>query len=233
MPGMTTRRIRSFVLRSGRITAAQEKAFARLWPVYGIGFEPVVIDFQAVFGRTAPRVLDVGFGDGEALVETAATHPEADFVGVEVHAPGIGHCLLRAEDRELSNLRIIRHDVVEVLELQIADGALDRINIYFPDPWPKKRHYKRRLLQPDFLALASARLRHGGSLHIATDWANYAEHIDMIVAGCATLTIDERREHGGDLPLDRPATKFERRGVKLGHRVFEWRLLHVPLADPA
>lgn len=225
---MTRRTIKSFALRGGRITAAQEKAFARLWPVYGIDFGPVVIDFDAVFRRAAPRMLDLGFGDGEALVETAATHRDVDYIGVEVHAPGIGHCLLRAEARELSNLRIIRHDAVEVLELQVADGALHRINIYFPDPWPKKRHHKRRLLQPDFLALAASRLRRGGSLHVATDWANYAEHIDAIVADCPTLTIDERREHGGDRPLDRPVTKFERRGLKLGHRIYEWRLLHIP-----
>ena len=225
---MTKRTIRSFVLRGGRITVAQKRAFERLWPVYGIEFEPVVIDLDAAFGRRSARTLDVGFGDGEALVEVAAANPEVDYLGVEVHAPGIGHCLLQAEARDLRNLRIIRHDVVEVLQLAIADGALDRINVYFPDPWPKKRHHKRRLLQADFLALAAARLKRGGSLHIATDWESYAGHIDEMVSGCPTLTTAERHEHDGDQPLDRPQTKFERRGLKLGHRIFEWRLLHIP-----
>lgn len=219
------------MLRSGRITTAQERAFERLWPMYGIEFEPVVLDLDAVFGRASPRVLDIGFGDGEALVEQAAATPDVDYLGVEVHAPGIGHCLLRAEARELRNLRIIRHDAVEVLQLQIGDGAIDRINIYFPDPWPKKRHRKRRLLQSDFLALAASRLKKGGSLHIATDWASYAEHIDEVVADCPSFTIDERREHDGDRPLGRPVTKFERRGLRLGHRIFDWRLLHIP-RDP-
>jgi tRNA (guanine-N7-)-methyltransferase len=226
---MTKRTIRSFVLRGGRITGAQKRAFERLWPAYGIEFEPLVIDLDAAFGRRSARVLDIGFGDGEALVEVAAANPDVDYLGVEVHTPGIGHCLLQAEARALGTLRIIRHDAVEVLQLAIADGTLDRINVYFPDPWPKKRHHKRRLLQPDFLALAAARLKRGsGSLHIVTDWDDYAEHIDEIVSGCPTLTIAERREHDGDRPQDRPQTKFERRGLKLGHRIFEWRLLHIP-----
>ena len=228
MAPMKRRSIRSFVLRSGRITAAQQKAFERLWPVYGIEFEPVVIDFEAAFGRDSPRVMDIGFGDGAALVETAARNRDIDYLGVEVHAPGIGHCMLRAEACELTNLKIVRHDAVEVLELQVADGDLDRINVYFPDPWPKKRHHKRRLLRADFLALAASRLERGGSLHIATDWQDYAGQIDALVADCPTLTIGERREHGGDRPIDRPQTKFERRGLRLGHRIFEWRLLHIP-----
>lgn len=224
----TKRTIRTFVLRGGRITTAQKRAFERLWPVYGIEFEPVVVDFDSAFGRRAPRVLDVGFGDGEALVEMAAANPDVDYLGVEVHAPGVGHCLLQAEARELRNLRLMRHDVIEVLQLAIADETLDRINIYFPDPWPKKRHHKRRLLQADFMVLAAARLKRGGSLHIATDWQNYAEQIDEVVSGCPTLTTAERREHEGERPLDRPPTKFERRGLKLGHRVYEWRLLNIP-----
>ena len=221
------RTIRSFVLR-GRITPAQKRAFERLWPVYGIEFEPVVIDLDAAFGRRSARVLDLGFGDGDALVEAAAANPDVDYLGVEVHAPGIGHCLLRAQACELGNLRLIRHDAIEVLQLAIADGALDRIDVYFPDPWPKKRHHKRRLLQPDFLTLAAGRLKRRGSLHIATDWEDYARHIDEIVAACPTLVTAEHREHDGDQPLDRPRTKFERRGMKLGHRIFEWRLLHIP-----
>ncbi|MEX0975768.1 MAG: tRNA (guanosine(46)-N7)-methyltransferase TrmB [Woeseia sp.] len=222
---MMPRPIRTFVLRSGRITPAQERALERLWPRYGLGFRPVVLDFPALFGRPAPIVLDIGFGDGAALVKQAATHPECDYLGIEVHAPGIGHCLLQAESRGLANLRLIRHDAVEVLQLQIGDRSLDRINVYFPDPWPKKRHHKRRLLQPDFLALAGSRLAPGGHLHIATDWQAYADRIDEIVAECPSFSLVERREHDGDRPLDRPATRFERRGLKLGYRISEWRLL--------
>ena len=221
----TRRSIRSFVLRSGRVTPAQKQAFERLWPRYGVEYQPVIIDFAALFGRRAPIVLDIGFGDGDALVEQASAHPDCDFLGIEVHAPGIGHCLLQAESRGLDNIRLLQHDAVEVLQLQIADASVERINVYFPDPWPKKRHHKRRLLQADFLALAASRLAPGGHLHIATDWQEYAAHIDALVDACPSFSLVERREHDGDRPLDRPATKFERRGLKLGHRISEWRLL--------
>ncbi len=223
----TRRTIRSFVLRSGRITPAQKHAFERLWPRYGLEHQPVVIDFAALFGRRAPVVLDIGFGDGDALVQHASAHADCDFLGIEVHAPGIGHCLLRAEARGIDNLRLIRHDAVEVLQLQIGDASLERINVYFPDPWPKKRHHKRRLLQADFLALAASRLAPGGHLHIATDWQEYAAHIDALVDDCPSFSLAERREHDGDRPLDRPATRFEKRGLKLGHRISEWRLLRI------
>jgi tRNA (guanine-N7-)-methyltransferase len=197
----------------------------RLWPRYGIDFGPVILDFEELFGRRKPVVLDIGFGDGDALVAQAAERPELDFIGIEVHAPGVGHCLLQAEARDIGNLRLIRHDAIEVLQLQIGDGALHRINVYFPDPWPKKRHRKRRLLQPDFLELAASRLAEHGSLHIATDWQDYAVHIDAAVAACPSFSVAVRREHGGDRPLDRPVTRFERRGLKLGHRIFDWRVV--------
>jgi tRNA (guanine-N7-)-methyltransferase len=197
----------------------------RLWPRYGIDFGPVILDFEELFGRRKPVVLDIGFGDGDALVAQAAERPELDFIGLEVHAPGVGHCLLQAEARDIGNLRLIRHDAIEVLQLQIGDGALHRINVYFPDPWPKKRHRKRRLLQPDFLELAASRLAEHGSLHIATDWQDYAVHIDAAVAACPSFSVAVRREHGGDRPLDRPVTRFERRGLKLGHRIFDWRVV--------
>lgn len=224
---MTGRSIRSFVRRSGRITAAQKRALEGLWPRYGLAFEPVALDLDAVFRRRARRVLDIGFGDGDALVRQAAADRDADYLGIEIYAPGIGHCLLQATAEDLDNLRVIRHDAVEVLQLQLAEAAVDRINIYFPDPWPKKRHHKRRMLQCDFLALAASRLKIGGHLYIATDWADYAEYIDEILAECPDFSVAERREHGGDRPLDRPTTKFERRGLKLGHRICEWQLLHV------
>lgn len=218
------RTIRSFVQRAGRITPAQERAFKSLWPRFGIEFSPSVLNLDEVFGRTAERVLEIGFGDGETLVQQAAEDAGRDYLGIEVHRPGVGHCLLRASEENLWNLRLIVHDALDVLKHQLAPATLARINIYFPDPWPKKKHHKRRLLQPEFLALAAERLTPHGSLRIATDWWNYAEHIDHIVAASAAVAVVERREHAGDAPLDRPVTKFERRGLKRGHRIIDWRL---------
>jgi len=219
------RTVRSFVLRTGRITPAQERAFDELWPRYGLGFSAAPLDLDRIFGRTAARVLEIGFGDGESLVLEAVLNPERDYLGIEVHRPGVGHCLLQAEARQVRNLRLICHDAVEVLNRQIPDRSFRRINLYFPDPWPKKRHHKRRLLQPYFLELAARKLHDGGALHLATDWQNYAEHIDEVVAGGSSFLVDERRVHDGDRPLDRPTTKFERRGLARGHKITEWRLV--------
>jgi tRNA (guanine-N7-)-methyltransferase len=221
----TQRSVRSFVRRVGRITSAQERAIRQLWPRFGVDFSPALLNLDELFGRTAERVLEIGFGDGESLVLQAARNPELDYLGVEVHRPGVGHCLLRAEAQDVRNLRLICNDAVEVLGRQIPDRSFERINLYFPDPWPKKRHHKRRLLQPDFLNLVARKLRDGGALHIATDWQNYAEHIDEVVADSDSLLVDERRVHDGDHPLDRPTTKFERRGLARGHRITEWRLV--------
>ena len=218
------RSIRSFVRRTGRITAAQRQAMERLWPRFGIDFSGAPLDLDSIFGRSAGRVLEIGFGDGESLVLEAASHSELDFLGIEVHQPGVGHCLLQAEARDIRSLRLICHDAVEVLKEQIADRSLDRVNLYFPDPWPKKRHHKRRLVQNDFLELVAAKLVPGGSLYIATDWHNYAEHIDGVVAAGSAFREGERRVHDGDDPLDRPTTKFERRGLLQGHKITEWRL---------
>ena len=218
------RSVRSFVRRTGRITPAQRDAIDRLWPRYGADFCGSKLDLDSHFGRRAGRVLEIGFGDGESLVLQASSNPELDYLGIEVHRPGIGHCLLRAEAQNVRNLRLICHDAVEVLKEQIADRALDRVNLYFPDPWPKKRHHKRRLVQNDFLELVAAKLVPGGSLYIATDWQNYAEHIDSVVAAGSAFRASERRVHDGDDPLDRPTTKFERRGLLQGHKITEWRL---------
>ena len=222
------RTIRSFVRRTGRLTPSQQRALTELWPQFGVDFKATLLDFDALFARHAPRVLEIGFGNGDTLVQQAAADPAADFVGIEVHEPGVGHCMLKARDAGISNLRIFRHDAIEVLQQQIPPLSLHRVNIYFPDPWPKKRHQKRRLIQPTFLKLLHSLLESGGALHIATDWANYAEHIDEVLADSPLFTCDERREHDGEQPLDRPSTKFEKRGLKKGHRIVDWQFTKQP-----
>jgi len=218
------RTVRSFVRRTGRMTPGQARALAELWPRYGIDYTPIPLDLCTIFGRVADTVLEIGFGNGESLVSQAAGHRELNYLGVEVHEPGIGHCMLHADAAALGNLRLIRHDAIDVLRNQVPGGALARVNLYFPDPWPKKRHHKRRIVQPDFLALVADKLADGGALHIATDWRNYAEHIDDVLSASALFLTDERREHGGDRALDRATTRFEQRGLRKGHRIFDWRL---------
>jgi len=217
------RTIRSFVRRAGRITPSQQRAFETLWPVYGLEYDDNALDFAALFGCSADVVLEIGFGNGETLVEQAAASPDMNFVGIEVHEPGIGHCLMKAEAAGLKNLRVVNHDAIEVLTHQVPTGSLARLNLYFPDPWPKKRHHKRRIVAPPFLGMVADRLAAGGALHIATDWANYAEHIDEVLGQSEVFSCTERREHDGEAPLDRPQTKFERRGLRKGHRIVDWR----------
>ena len=225
------RKIRSFVRRPGRMTDSQARARLEHWPQFGIDYSAGRLDFASEFGGDAPIVLEIGFGNGETFVAQAAANSENNYLGIEVHEPGVGHCLRRVAERELGNVRVMAHDAVEVLEHQIGESVLSRVNIYFPDPWPKKRHHKRRLLQPVFLNLLVTRLKPGGTLCIATDWANYAEHIDEVSDDCAAFSLDLRREHGGEEPLDRPTTKFERRGLGKGHRIVDWRLLRVWRAE--
>lgn len=221
------RTVRSFVRRSGRLTPGQQRALDELWPEYGIDYAPQRLNLTQVFGRDAPRVLEIGFGNGEGLVSQAATNQASDYLGVEVHRPGIGHCLIYAEAAGLSNLRIICHDAIDVLRNQIADQALTRINLYFPDPWPKKRHHKRRIIQTEFLGLAADKLRGGATLNIATDWAEYAEHIDAVVDESGRFHRGECNQHRGEQALDRPTTRFEQRGLKRGHKIFDWVLIKV------
>lgn len=221
------RTIRSFVRRAGRLTPSQQRALEELWPAYGVDFSHDKLVFAALFGRSAPVVLEIGFGNGDSLVQQALENLSVDFLGIEVHEPGVGHCLLKAHDAGLSNLKLIKHDAIDVLTQQVPSESLQRINIYFPDPWPKKRHHKRRMIQPTFLDLVHSRLKADGTLHIATDWANYAEHIDDVLGQSALFRCDERREHDGDEPLDRPGTKFEQRGLRKGHRIWDWRFIRV------
>jgi len=219
------RTVRSFVRRTGRMTPGQERALTELWPRYGLDYTPVPLDLDELFGRHAPVVLEIGFGNGDSLVSQAAANADLDYIGIEVHEPGIGHCMLHADSASLSNLRIISNDAIDVLQNQLADQSLTRVNLFFPDPWPKKKHHKRRIIQLDFLELIAGKLKPGGALHIATDWANYAEHIDETIDLSGLFRVDERREHTGDNALDRPSTRFERRGLNKGHMIVDWRLI--------
>ena len=215
------RAIRSFVTRSGRITSAQERALAELWPKYGVELGTSPLDLGALFGRTARRVAEIGFGNGDNLLALAASRPQEDFLGIEVHRPGVGRLLLQLEERALGNVRVICGDAVEVLQRQLGGACLDEILILFPDPWPKKRHHKRRLIQPPFVGLAAERLRAGGTLRLATDWEPYAAEM------LATLTAEPRLTNvaaqGGFIPrpAERSPTRFERRGERLGHQVWD------------
>jgi len=211
------RSIRSYVLRQGRITDAQRAARERLLPRYGVAFEPRLLDFERVFGRRAATILEIGCGMGETTVAIAAAHPQQDYLGIEVHAPGVGSLLRQIEDRALTNLRVIQHDAVEVVAAMIPPASLAGIHVFFPDPWPKKRHHKRRLLQVDFARTLAARLAPGGYLHVATDWEEYAQWILDVLA--AVPGIENTAERYAPRPDYRPLTKFERRGLRLGHTV--------------
>ena len=218
---MTTehRHIRSFVLRQGRVSNAQQRAFDTLLPKYGIPYAPQPLDLDAVFGRRAPKILEIGFGMGETTAAIATAHPDTDYLGIEVHTPGVGSLLKAIEAGGLGNLRVIRHDAVEVLTHMIAPATLDGAHVFFPDPWPKKRHHKRRLLQPPLVALLASRLKPGGYLHAATDWHEYAEQILAVFA--AEPLLANTAEGFAPRPDYRPQTKFETRGLRLGHGVWD------------
>jgi len=211
----THRPIRSFVLRQGRFSPGQQRAYEMLMPRFGVPFSPAFLDLEAVFGRKAPKILEIGFGMGETTARIASEHPENDYLGVEVHTPGVGALLKRVDELALTNVRVIQHDAVEVVRDMVPPGSLAGVHVFFPDPWPKKRHHKRRLLQLPFAELLASRLAPGGYFHVATDWQEYAEHI------LATLGAvrDLENPHPGFAarPADRPETKFENRGRRLGH----------------
>jgi tRNA (guanine-N7-)-methyltransferase len=220
-PMQTQRHIRSFVLRAGRMTPAQERALSELWPLYGVDLGADALDLEAIFGRRAPRCLEIGFGVGEVIGNLAQIHPHIDYLGIEVHRPGVGRLLLRAAQANVRNLRVICHDAVEVFRDNIADSSFDEILVFFPDPWHKKRHHKRRLIEPAFVESLAAKLRAGGVLRLATDWQAYAEQM---------LTVCNLSPHLASLSRDgtyvprpdfRPPTRFERRGERLGHGVWD------------
>ncbi len=221
---LTHRRIRSYVLRQGRLTKGQEKALADNWPKFGIDYVPEVLDLSKAFGRQeSSKVLEIGFGMGETTARISQSMPERDFLGVEVHTPGVGGLLKLIGELSISNVRIIQHDAVDVLNNMIADASLDGIHIFFPDPWHKKRHHKRRLIQSNFVRLLCSKLKSGGYLHVATDWEEYAEWVLEILKQEPLLTNSSKDY--ATKPAYRPLTKFENRGIKLGHGV--WDLIFI------
>ena len=224
---MTHPPIRSYVLRQGRFSRGQQRAYAELLPRYGIEFRREPLDFAHAFGRAAPVVAEIGSGMGETTARIAAENPGTDYLAMEVHTPGVGSLLRQVEDLGLSNVRIVAHDAVEVMREMVPATSLAGIHVFFPDPWPKKRHHKRRLIQPDFTALAASRLARGGYIHVATDWQDYAEHVLQVLS--ATPGLANTAEAYAPRPATRPETKFERRGLKLGHGV--WDIVFTRSAD--
>jgi tRNA (guanine-N7-)-methyltransferase len=211
--------IRSYVLRQGRFSRGQQRAYEELLPRFGVPFAPSPLDFPALFGRAAPVVAEIGFGMGETTARIAAENPATDYLGIEVHAPGVGSLLRQLEERGLQNVRVVSHDAVEVLREMVPAGSLAGLHVFFPDPWPKKRHHKRRLVQPAFAQLAAQRLVPGGYVHVATDWEEYARHVLEVLS--ATPELADTAEAYAPRPASRPETKFERRGIKLGHGVWD------------
>ena len=219
--GIPLRTIKSFVIRVGRMTTAQKQAFDANWPLHGLHVEEGQLDQLAVFGRNAPLVFEIGFGMGQSLIEMAQAHPDWNYIGVEVHPPGVGNVLRLSAEAQLGNLKLYKADAKDVLGNCIADNSLARVQIYFPDPWHKTRHHKRRLIQSEFVQELRAKLKVGGVLHLATDWEPYAKHMIHVLNAAEGF----RNAHGGDgawaTRHDRPLTKFEQRGQRLGHGVWD------------
>ncbi|MDC9821255.1 tRNA (guanosine(46)-N7)-methyltransferase TrmB [Pectobacterium polonicum] len=219
--GRPMRRIRSFVRRQGRLTNGQQLALDNYWPVMGVEYQAEQVDFNALFGRDAPVVLEIGFGMGASLVTMAAQHPEQNFLGIEVHLPGVGACLASAQEAGISNLRVMCHDAVEVLMNMIPDGSLSMVQLFFPDPWHKARHNKRRIVQVPFVQLVQSKLKVGGVFHMATDWEPYAQHmLEVMTSVTEYRNLSDNNEYV-ERPESRPLTKFEARGQRLGHGVWD------------
>lgn len=215
------RNIRSFVLRQGRITPAQQRAFETHWQRFGLDYSCALRDLDALFARRAPRVLEIGFGNGEALTWASEHDAARDYLGIEVHRPGVGRLMNALAARDARNVRVWNHDAVEVLENEIAPGALDEVRIWFPDPWHKKRHHKRRLIQPAFVELLASRVQRGGLLHLATDWADYAGQMREVLSRSSAWRNRTADDGFSPRPSWRIETRFEQRGVRLGHEVFD------------
>jgi tRNA (guanine-N7-)-methyltransferase len=215
------RPVRSYVLRGGRLTEGQKRALDELWPDYGIDESESPLKFRGLFGNDAPIVLEIGFGDGEATWRMASQHPEQNFIGVEVHRPGVGHLLLALAEHGLGNVRVSCTDAVDFLQKQVPADSLDGVRIYFPDPWPKKRHHKRRIIQPAFVDLLAARMRAGAVLHLATDWTEYADYMTAVLGASAKFRSTVAPGAYSPRPEWRPRTKYERRGERLGHPVYD------------
>ncbi len=214
-----TAHIRSYVLRQGRVSNAQQRALETLKPRFGIAYTPQLLDLKVVFGRGAPTVLEIGFGMGETTAAIAAANPENDYLAIEVHSPGVGSLLKQIDEMHLTNVRIVQHDAVEVLRDMIPAASLDGVHIFFPDPWHKKRHNKRRLIQPRFVTELAGKLKAGGYLHVATDWQDYAEQVLAVLS--AEPTLQNTAPNYAPKPGYRPLTKFEQRGIRLGHGVWD------------
>ena len=230
------RPVRSFVRRQGRMTLAQQRAFATLMERHGVPAEPEAVDLSALFGRPAPALLEIGFGTGEALIDFAQRHPHWNVLGIEVHQPGVGRLLNAIEKLTLSHVRVHAEDTVPFLSQRLRPGQLDRIHVFFPDPWPKKRHHKRRLIQPAFIGLLCTHLKPDGVLHLATDWEEYAIQMAEVLAGRAELVSENDASPFMPRPPERPLTRFEQRGQRLGHGVWDLcfrRRLHVDDAPVA
>jgi tRNA (guanine-N7-)-methyltransferase len=218
------RRVRSFVRRQGRMTEGQHRLLEQLWPRYGIANDNTPLDLDTIFGRAAPHVVEIGFGMGDSLLQMAADAPEQDFLGIEVHRPGIARLLRAVDERRITNIRVICDDAVEVMTHRITSASLSAVHLFFPDPWPKKRHHKRRIVQPDFVDVIASRLRSGGVLHMATDWEEYAQQAMAVISACPLLHNRFGAGCFATRPETRPLTKFEQRGRRLGHDV--WDLLY-------
>lgn len=219
--GRPLRRIRSFVRRQGRLTKGQQQALDTLWPIMGVEYQPTPVDLPELFGREAPVTLEIGFGMGASLVTMAQNTPHQNFLGIEVHAPGVGACLAAAKDADLQNLRVMCHDAVEVLEKMIPDNSLRMVQLFFPDPWHKARHNKRRIVQVPFAELVMRKLKPGGVFHMATDWEAYAEHMLEVMNSIDGYRNQSEQQNYVPRPETRPLTKFEQRGQRLGHGVWD------------
>lgn len=220
------RQLHSYVLRQGRLTKGQQRGFAAYWPQFGLPYQPQKLDLAEIFGNRHPVYLEIGCGNGEALASMAWQNPQSNYIGVEVHSPGVGHLLLKLAENGSTNVRICQHDAIQVLRDMLPDAALAGVYLFFPDPWHKKRHHKRRIVQADFIQLLAEKIQPGGFFHAATDWQNYAEHMLAVLESCTGLFSNSMPEGGyAPRPDGRPTTKFEQRGQRLGHGV--WDLIYI------